>query len=225
MRAVGTAVGRNPVGWLIPCHRALRKSGGLGGYHWGLPVKRALLAWEAARAEGAAGSLIRRRLPAKTGACGESALVLRKPARMRDEAGATQHSWERNHHAVYLKPVLVLPLAAVTYPRRLHRHRPAPEHRRRDRRRRRRLLGGLLTGRPAGAAVGAVGGAIVGGAIGQQLDKQAGELRAAFGDDRIGVVNTGSSLVVTMPQDILFATDSASSRRRSGRTCGCSRST
>lgn len=49
VRAVGTAVGRNPVSWLIPCHRALRKSGALGGYHWGLPVKRALLAWEAAR--------------------------------------------------------------------------------------------------------------------------------------------------------------------------------
>lgn len=52
-RAVGTAVGRNPVSWLIPCHRALRKSGGLGGYHWGLPVKRALLAWESARLEAA----------------------------------------------------------------------------------------------------------------------------------------------------------------------------
>ncbi|SLN29527.1 Bifunctional transcriptional activator/DNA repair enzyme Ada [Pseudoruegeria aquimaris] len=51
VRAVGTAVGRNPVGWLIPCHRALRKTGGLGGYHWGLPVKRAMLAYEAARAE------------------------------------------------------------------------------------------------------------------------------------------------------------------------------
>ena len=51
VRAVGTAVGRNPVSWLIPCHRALRKSGGLGGYHWGLPVKRAMLAWEAARAD------------------------------------------------------------------------------------------------------------------------------------------------------------------------------
>ncbi|MBE9636753.1 methylated-DNA--[protein]-cysteine S-methyltransferase [Salipiger mangrovisoli] len=51
VRAVGTAVGRNPVSWLIPCHRALRKSGGLGGYHWGLPVKRAILAWEAARLE------------------------------------------------------------------------------------------------------------------------------------------------------------------------------
>ena len=49
VRAVGTAVGRNPVSWLIPCHRALRKSGGLGGYHWGLPVKRAMLAWESAR--------------------------------------------------------------------------------------------------------------------------------------------------------------------------------
>jgi AraC family transcriptional regulator of adaptative response/methylated-DNA-[protein]-cysteine methyltransferase len=51
VRAVGTAVGQNPVSWLIPCHRAIRKSGGLGGYHWGLPVKRAMLAWEAARAE------------------------------------------------------------------------------------------------------------------------------------------------------------------------------
>lgn len=51
VRAVGTAVGRNPVSWLIPCHRALRKSGALGGYHWGLPVKRAMLAWESARSE------------------------------------------------------------------------------------------------------------------------------------------------------------------------------
>lgn len=51
VRAVGTAVGRNPISWLIPCHRAIRKSGGLGGYHWGLPVKRAILAWESARAD------------------------------------------------------------------------------------------------------------------------------------------------------------------------------
>lgn len=53
VRAVGTAVGRNPISLLIPCHRALRKSGGLGGYHWGLPVKRAILAWEAARQDAA----------------------------------------------------------------------------------------------------------------------------------------------------------------------------
>ena len=51
VRAVGTAVGRNPISLLIPCHRALRKSGGLGGYHWGLPVKRAILAYESARLE------------------------------------------------------------------------------------------------------------------------------------------------------------------------------
>jgi len=51
VRAVGTAVGRNPISWLIPCHRALRKGGGLGGYHWGLPVKRALLAYEGARSD------------------------------------------------------------------------------------------------------------------------------------------------------------------------------
>ena len=49
VRAVGTAIGRNPISWLIPCHRALRKSGGLGGYHWGLPIKRAMMAWEAAQ--------------------------------------------------------------------------------------------------------------------------------------------------------------------------------
>lgn len=51
VRAVGTAVGRNPISWLIPCHRALRKSGGLGGYHWGLPIKRAMLAYETAKTE------------------------------------------------------------------------------------------------------------------------------------------------------------------------------
>ena len=51
VRAVGTAVGRNPISWLIPCHRALRKSGDLGGYHWGLDRKRAMLAWETARME------------------------------------------------------------------------------------------------------------------------------------------------------------------------------
>jgi AraC family transcriptional regulator of adaptative response/methylated-DNA-[protein]-cysteine methyltransferase len=55
-RAVGTAVGRNPISWLVPCHRALRESGALGGYHWGLDVKRAMLAWESARHEAAEGS-------------------------------------------------------------------------------------------------------------------------------------------------------------------------
>ncbi len=51
-RAVGSAVGRNPIGFLIPCHRCLRSAGGLGGYHWGLTRKRAMLAWEGARLEG-----------------------------------------------------------------------------------------------------------------------------------------------------------------------------
>lgn len=45
-RAVGTAVGDNPVSVLIPCHRVLRSSGALGGYHWGLERKMALLEWE-----------------------------------------------------------------------------------------------------------------------------------------------------------------------------------
>lgn len=47
VRAVGTAIGKNPISWLIPCHRALRKDGSLGGYHWGLSIKRAMLAYEA----------------------------------------------------------------------------------------------------------------------------------------------------------------------------------
>jgi AraC family transcriptional regulator of adaptative response/methylated-DNA-[protein]-cysteine methyltransferase len=48
-RAVGAAVGANPVAWLIPCHRVLRASGELGGYHWGVERKRAMLAWESLR--------------------------------------------------------------------------------------------------------------------------------------------------------------------------------
>jgi len=51
VRATATAVGDNPLAWLIPCHRVIRKSGALGGYRWGLDVKRSMLAWEAARAE------------------------------------------------------------------------------------------------------------------------------------------------------------------------------
>jgi len=50
-RAVGTAVGRNPVSWLIPCHRVRGSDGALHGYHWGLVRKRSMLAMEAARAE------------------------------------------------------------------------------------------------------------------------------------------------------------------------------
>jgi AraC family transcriptional regulator of adaptative response/methylated-DNA-[protein]-cysteine methyltransferase len=48
-RAVGGAVGANPVAWLIPCHRVLRAGGALGGYHWGVDRKRAMLAWEQLR--------------------------------------------------------------------------------------------------------------------------------------------------------------------------------
>lgn len=50
-RAVGSAVGRNPLGVIIPCHRCLRGAGGLGGYHWGVARKRAILGWESARHE------------------------------------------------------------------------------------------------------------------------------------------------------------------------------
>ena len=49
-RAVGAAVGRNPISFVVPCHRALGKSGALTGYHWGLTRKRAMLGWEWAKA-------------------------------------------------------------------------------------------------------------------------------------------------------------------------------
>ncbi len=48
-RAVGSAVGRNPLSFVVPCHRVLRGDGGLGGYHWGLTRKRALIGWETGR--------------------------------------------------------------------------------------------------------------------------------------------------------------------------------
>ena len=81
------------------------------------------------------------------------------------------------------------------------------------------IIGGMLgatTGLIAGgdrhgknALVGAAIGAGLGGAIGNALDRQAADLREDLGNDNITVVNTGDSLIVTMPQDILFATDSA----------------
>jgi AraC family transcriptional regulator of adaptative response/methylated-DNA-[protein]-cysteine methyltransferase len=48
-RAVGAAVGKNPISFVVPCHRVVGKSGALTGYHWGLTRKRAMLGWEAAR--------------------------------------------------------------------------------------------------------------------------------------------------------------------------------
>ena len=46
LRAVGTAIGRNPVALIIPCHRVLRSDGGIGGYYWGIEKKKILLEWE-----------------------------------------------------------------------------------------------------------------------------------------------------------------------------------
>lgn len=51
-RAVGAAIGANPVSFVVPCHRALGKSGALTGYHWGLTRKRAILGWEAGQVGG-----------------------------------------------------------------------------------------------------------------------------------------------------------------------------
>jgi AraC family transcriptional regulator of adaptative response/methylated-DNA-[protein]-cysteine methyltransferase len=46
-RAVGAAVGKNPISFVVPCHRVLGKNGDITGYHWGLTRKRAMLGWEA----------------------------------------------------------------------------------------------------------------------------------------------------------------------------------
>lgn len=50
-RAVGTAIGQNPVAWLIPCHRVIRREGVPGQYHWGATRKKALIGWEMAQME------------------------------------------------------------------------------------------------------------------------------------------------------------------------------
>jgi AraC family transcriptional regulator of adaptative response/methylated-DNA-[protein]-cysteine methyltransferase len=63
VRAVGTAVGENPVAFLIPCHRVIRKTGAFGGYRWGAPRKRALLAWEAARSYASSPEELGRNMP------------------------------------------------------------------------------------------------------------------------------------------------------------------
>jgi len=79
------------------------------------------------------------------------------------------------------------------------------------------LIGGFLGAQSgedslAKAVVGAGVGAAVGGLIGNSLDQQASELRSSIGNSNVTVQNTGNSLIVTMPQDILFATDSANLR-------------
>ncbi|PTE19644.1 hypothetical protein C5F48_21810 [Cereibacter changlensis JA139] len=79
------------------------------------------------------------------------------------------------------------------------------------------IMGGLL-GAQSGddklekAVVGAAIGGMLGGAVGATLDRQAADLRNSIGNDQVSITNTGTELVVTMPQDILFAVDSASLR-------------
>ncbi len=50
-RAIGTAIGDNPVAFIIPCHRVIQSGGQPGGYHWGIPRKNAMIGWEAALLE------------------------------------------------------------------------------------------------------------------------------------------------------------------------------
>ena len=70
------------------------------------------------------------------------------------------------------------------------------------------LVGNLAGGDTEATMAGAVVGGLAGGLVGNELDKQERELRASLGDDRVKITNTGDRLIVTLPQDILFATDS-----------------
>ena len=79
------------------------------------------------------------------------------------------------------------------------------------------IIGGALgigsrNGDVRRAAVGAAVGGLIGGAVGASLDAQAAELRQNIGNANVSVTNTGNSLIVNLPQDILFATDSATLR-------------
>ena len=76
------------------------------------------------------------------------------------------------------------------------------------------VLGGIVglaqnDGKLGKAAAGAVIGGAIGAGVGGLLDQQAADLRQDLGNDDVQIVNTGSELVVTLPQDILFATDSS----------------
>lgn len=112
------------------------------------------------------------------------------------------------HPALLLAGASLLTLTACVDP-----NNPQPE---RNRTAEGAVIGGVLgalTGVVSGgdrgtrAIVGGVAGAAAGAAIGNSLDRQAQELSATL-DNRVTIVNTGSELIVTMPQDILFDVDS-----------------
>lgn len=70
------------------------------------------------------------------------------------------------------------------------------------------VLGQVFGGDTQATAAGAAVGAVAGGLIGNNLDRQEADLRASLGNDQVQIENTGDRLIVTLPQDILFATDS-----------------
>jgi AraC family transcriptional regulator of adaptative response/methylated-DNA-[protein]-cysteine methyltransferase len=85
-RAVGAAVGSNPVAWLIPCHHVLRANGALSGYRWGPERKRAMLAWELAQSLRGASRPRRATTASRASAAARSASI---PASSRALRGST----------------------------------------------------------------------------------------------------------------------------------------
>ena len=219
VRAVGTAVGRNPISWIIPCHRALRKSGGLGGYHWGIPMKRAMLAYER--------SNWKRKVYRRDVASRFFPFVCRlQIPYMLTDHNAPRPNGDATEKAVnmrlFSKPVAlamagVLSLAACTDPAQLNQSSNMSNTQQGA------LIGagaGALAGalsrgdgnRDKGAVIGAVVGGAIGAGIGYNLDQQEAELRRDLGNDDVEITNTGDRLIVSLPQDLLFATDSFSVR-------------
>ncbi|MGD9294171.1 MAG: OmpA family protein, partial [Roseobacter sp.] len=74
------------------------------------------------------------------------------------------------------------------------------------------LAGALIGGNAKSAAIGAAVGGAVGAGVGYSLDQQAADLRRDLGNDDVKITNTGDRLIVSLPQDLLFATDSSAVR-------------
>lgn len=74
------------------------------------------------------------------------------------------------------------------------------------------LAGALIGGNAKSAAIGAAVGGAVGAGVGYSLDQQAADLRRDLGNDDVKITNTGDRLIVSLPQDLLFATDSSTVR-------------
>ena len=204
---MGTAVGRNPISFLIPCHRALRTIGRARRLSLGPAgeARHPRLGGGAGRGRGQRRSKV---IGTNRPFCGQSVRHAGSFVYGRTEATKNEGRHDQTSRFLILASVGVIALAGCE---------PGPAGT--------NTKNGAITGALIGgvfgatrkgddklgkAATGALVGGALGGLIGNQLDRQAAELQSDIGDSRVKIVNTGSQLIVTMPEGILFATDSAS---------------